>query len=182
MGLPPAGDPSTASTGTVGATAATAARSRRHAATRFMLPAATLAIAVAYLAGTLAMPSPAIADPLGPQIFPLLIAGGLLLTALLLALEAWHGLPAAPDAAQGPPALQSIRVVGGIAAWTALYIFGFERLGFPIATTLFLAGLMMVFHGRAWVSLACAVGFSAGAWLLFTKLLAVRLPAGLLPL
>jgi hypothetical protein len=31
------------------------------------------------------------------------------------------------------------------------------------------------------LNLACAAGFSVGAWLLFVKLLSVRLPSGILP-
>jgi putative tricarboxylic transport membrane protein len=176
----PPGEPAPPSPAGASAVASAVKGSRSLAG--FVLATVTLALAIAYLSATLAMPSPAIADPLGPQIFPLLICAGLLLTAALLALEAWRSDGVTHREAHGPPIAQSLRVVGGIAAWTALYFLGFERLGFPIATTLFLAGLMMVFHGRAWVSLACAAGFSAGAWLLFTKLLAVRLPAGLLPL
>lgn len=149
---------------------------------RFVLPAATCALTIVYLAATLAMPSPAIADPLGPQIFPLLICGGLLITTILLALEAWRRPPSPGGLPPGPPLAQSLRVVGGIAGWTAIYIACFEAVGFPIATTVFLAGLMVVFHGRPWVSLACAAGFSAAAWALFVGVLSVRLPAGVLPL
>lgn len=153
-----------------------------RSASRYALAAFTLALALAYLAATLAMPAPAIADPLGPQIFPLLVCAGLLLTATLLALEAWRAGRAPRHEAQGPPLAQSVRVVGALAGWTALYIACFEPVGFPIATTIFLAGLMRVFHGRLWTSLACATAFSAGAWVLFAVLLSVRLPAGLLPL
>jgi len=162
--------------------AAHARGSRPRSPARFALAGATLALAIAYLYSTLAMPSPAIADPLGPQIFPLLICAGLLITAVLLALEAWRSGGDARSEPAGLPLAQSLRVVGGIAGWTALYIACFEPLGFPIATTAFLAGLMVVFHGRPWTSLACAAGFSAGAWVLFVHLLSVRLPAGPLPL
>lgn len=165
-----------------GAAAVAIAATGSRSPARFALAAVTLALAIAYLAATLAMPSPAIADPLGPQIFPLLICAGLLLTAALLAAEAWRSGGDARGESQGPPIAQSLRVVGGIAAWTALYIACFEPVGFPIATTVFLAGLMGVFHGRPWVSLACAAGFSAAAWALFVGVLSVRLPAGVLPL
>jgi len=153
---------------------------------RALLLIATLCIAVVYFAATLALPTPALADPLGPQIFPILVSGGLFLSAALMLFELWRTHRASgagqPAVHSQPFDLRSWLMVAGISAWTALYFLTFERAGFLISTTVFLFGLMSVFHaGHRRTNLACAAGFSVGAWILFVKVLSVRLPSGILP-
>jgi putative tricarboxylic transport membrane protein len=73
-------------------------------------------------------------------------------------------------------------MVAGITAWTALYFFMFERAGFVPSTAVFLAGLMSVFNaGHRVANLCTAAGFTIGAWVLFTRVLSVRLPQGIMP-
>jgi NADPH:quinone reductase-like Zn-dependent oxidoreductase len=70
----------------------------------------------------------------------------------------------------------------GITAWTGLYFFVFERVGFLLSTGVFLFALMSVFNaGHRLTNLCTAAGFTIGAWLLFTRVLSVRLPQGILP-
>ncbi|MBC7779427.1 MAG: tripartite tricarboxylate transporter TctB family protein [Proteobacteria bacterium] len=164
-------------------------RQPRHALwTAGGLLLATLAIASGYLYLTLALPTPAVADPLGPQIFPMLVSGGLFLCGAMMGLELWRSriairrtaLPAAPSETSFD--LRSALMVAGITGWTALYFFVFERVGFVVSTIVFLFGLMSVFNARhPVVNAACATGFAFGAWLLFVKVLSVRLPSGILP-
>ena len=67
-------------------------------------------------------------------------------------------------------------------ALTFLYFLVFERLGFVIATTIYLIALMAYFHRNKWTSnVLTAVLFSVGAYLMFTKLLGVNLARGILP-
>ncbi len=146
-----------------------------------LLLAATLAITGGYVWLTLALPSPSLGDPLGPQIFPLLICAGLVLCVTMLAAELLLGRRRAgtTTTAGEPVDARSLAVVAGITAWTGLYFFSFERAGFVISTTLFLFGLMSVFNAGRWRINACtAAGFTLGAWLLFVQVLSVRLPGG----
>jgi putative tricarboxylic transport membrane protein len=146
---------------------------------------ATLATAAAYLRATLALPHPELADPLGPQIFPILVSGGLLLCALLMVVDLWRtGDGRIPVLLEGnlPFDLHSTLMVAGITTWTGAYFFMFERVGFLLSTVVFLLGLMSVFNaGHRVANLCTAAGFTIGAWLLFTRVLSVRLPQGILP-
>ncbi len=161
---------------------------QRPAASRLpavLLLVATLATAAAYLRATLALPYPELADPLGPKIFPMLVSGGLFLCALLMVVDlrrAGDGRTAILLEGNQPFDARSTLMVLGITAWTGAYFFAFERAGFVLSTAIFLAGLMHVFHrGHVLTNLCTAAGFTAGAWLLFTRVLSVRLPQGLLP-
>lgn len=150
-----------------------------------LLLLATLVTAGAYLRATLALPYPELADPLGPQIFPILVSSGLFLCALLMLVDLRRRRDGrGPVLLEGHSTfdLRSTLMVAGIAAWTALYFLAFERAGFLLSTVVFLCGLMSVFHaGHRVTNLCTAVGFTIGAWLLFTRVLSVRLPQGLLP-
>jgi putative tricarboxylic transport membrane protein len=150
-----------------------------------LLLVATLATAAAYLRATLELPYPELADPLGPKIFPILVSGGLFLCALLMVVDLWRTrdgrVPVLLEGNQ-PFDLRSTLMVAGITAWTALYFFVFERAGFVLSTAVFLAGLMSVFNaGHRVANLCTAAGFTIGAWVLFTRVLSVRLPQGILP-
>jgi len=139
-----------------------------------------LLVAGGYLYLTLALPTPALADPLGPQIFPMLVCAGLFLSALLLVVELWRSSSATRQATE-PFDRRSLALLAGITAWTALYFFTFERLGFLLSTVVFLYALMTVFNPGRWgINAACAIGFALGAWLLFVVVLSVRLPQGFL--
>jgi len=150
-----------------------------------LLLVATLVTAAAYLRATLALPTPELADPLGPQIFPMLVSGGLFLCALLMVVDLWRTRDGrVPVLVEGnaPFDLRSTLMVAGITGWTGLYFVLFERAGFMPATAAFLFGLMSVFNpGRRVTNLCTAAGFTVGAWVLFTQVLSVRLPQGILP-
>jgi putative tricarboxylic transport membrane protein len=150
-----------------------------------LLLVATLVTAAAYLRATLALPHPELADPLGPQIFPILVSGGLFLCALLMVVDLWRtrdGRTPVLIEGNAPFDLRSTMMVAGITAWTGLYFFVFERVGFLLSTVVFLLGLMSVFNaGHRLTNLCTAAGFTVGAWLLFTRVLSVRLPQGVLP-
>jgi putative tricarboxylic transport membrane protein len=164
----------------VSSTAASTAAGRAPLLPLALLLAATLAVTGGYVWLTLALPTPSLGDPLGPQIFPLLICAGLMLCVAMLAIELWLSRQRASAAVSGEPVdARSLAVVAGITAWTGLYFFSFERAGFVLSTTLFLFGLMSAFNAGRWLMNACtAAGFTLGAWLLFVKVLSVRLPGG----
>jgi putative tricarboxylic transport membrane protein len=151
-----------------------------------MLAVVVIVVAAIYLYLDANLPSTRIGDPLGPKAFPALVGGGLILAALLLLFETRKKRRAAGGAKVEPRSVDEKHVallLGGMVAWTALYYFWFERLGYLIATPLFVLGLLSYFNRRRHaVNLAVAAGFTIVVYLLFTTLLGVPLPPGPLPI
>ena len=79
----------------------------------------------------------------------------------------------------GPPSL-----AGGvaIAVWTAIYIATFEPLGFVLSTAIYLLVLTAYFNRNRWLmNVLTSVLFAVISYFMFTKLLGVNLPLGILP-
>lgn len=143
----------------------------------------TVIVAAIYFYATTLIPSLEIGDPLGPKAFPRLLGVALLMSAGLLALEIWKERKArAPQAAPaGSEGMRTIWVIAGVSVWTAAYYIVFEKLGYIVATTIYLFALMAWFHRDKWLANGLtAVLFSALSYLMFVKL-DVNLPKGLLP-
>lgn len=142
----------------------------------------TLVVAVVYLYATTLIPTLEIGDPLGPKAFPRLLGIALLICAGLLGLEMWKDRKVAPPpVARKPSDLSHLRVLAGVTIWTAGYYLVFEKLGYIIATSVYLLGLMAWFSRGRWITNGVtAVLFAALTYLLFVKL-DVNLPKGLLP-
>jgi putative tricarboxylic transport membrane protein len=130
-----------------------------------------------YLLAALRLPKPHFGDPVGPGAFPVLVAVGLFLSALgLLFANERHET----EARAVVPA-HSRLVLGGIAVWTAIYYSAFKPVGYLIATPAYLFALLAYLQRGRWIrSAAVAVAFTAGAYLVFDKLLGAALPQGLL--
>ena len=142
-----------------------------------------LILAGVYFYATEKLPSLEIGDPLGPKAFPRLLTVGLLLTAVILLFEILRGRKSAtvpaPSKAAGP---KTYHVVAGVTVWTFLYFLVFERLGYMIATSIYLVVLMAYFHKRKWVSnVLTAVLFSVVSYVMFVKVLGVNLARGIVP-
>lgn len=151
-----------------------------------MLAVVVIVVAAIYPYLDARLPTARIGDPLGPKAFPALVGGGLILAALLLLLETWKKRGTGTAAAVAPRPAEEKHVallLTGMAAWTALYYFWFERLGYLIATPLFILGLLSYFNRRRHATnLAVAAGFTIVVYLLFSTLLGVPLPSGPLPI
>ena len=146
----------------------------------------TLILAGAYFYATEKLPSLEIGDPLGPKAFPRLLGVGLLVTAIVLLFEILRARKTsrAPVAAApaDPRDRKSLFVVGAVAVWTLLYFLVFEKLGYVIATMIYLLALMFYFNKRKPVAnVLTAVLFCVLSYLMFTKLLGVNLARGILP-
>lgn len=147
--------------------------------------ACTIVLALVYLYGTTLIPVLAIGDPLGPKAFPRLLGIIMLIAAALLALEMWRRRrrpaedePSSPIPFEWPV----VQVLLCVTAWTGLYYFFFETLGFVLATFLYLLPLMAWFNRGKWIAnIASSAGFVLIMYYVFLKL-EVRLPAGVLPL
>ena len=145
--------------------------------------ACTIILAVVYLYATTLIPSLEIGDPLGPKAFPRLLGICLLIAAGLLALEMWRDHKAkVPPPAEGELApWRHIGVIAAVTVWTGIYYLVFEKLGYVVATSIYLLALMAWFHRGKWVSNVITTLLFAGlSYWMFVKL-DVRLPTGILP-
>jgi putative tricarboxylic transport membrane protein len=142
----------------------------------------TVIVAAVYLYATTLIPSLQIGDPLGPKAFPRLLGICLLIAAGLLFLEMWK------ERKQPQPTAGAVAgewrywwVVAGVTVWTGIYYATFEKLGYIVATTIYLFALMTWFNRGKWVANALtSVLFCGLSYLMFVKL-DVRLPTGVLP-
>lgn len=115
---------------------------------------------------------PIVADPLGPRAFPLFLGiSGIVLCAVLLL-----GRPIETGIAVTPAVLRELALILVALAGYALLL---PRLGFVIATTALLTAGFAHAGGRR--PLVPAVIYALLVHLLFTRLLGLRLPTGVLP-
>jgi putative tricarboxylic transport membrane protein len=143
----------------------------------------TLIVASIYLYATTQISVLEIGDPLGPKAFPRLLGIGLLLAAGMLGLEIWRDRKkvALQPEAPAPFDFRVIAVLAGVVLWTGGYYLVFDKLGFVVATSIYLLPLMVWFnHGKWIINILSAVVFSGLTYLLFVKL-DVNLPKGILP-
>lgn len=142
-----------------------------------------LVLAAVYFYATAQIPTLEIGDPLGPKAFPRLLGIGLLITAALLFLETWRARKTPPqDASQPSGDRRHLIVVGAVVACTAVYLAVFPLLGYVIATSIYLVALTAYFNRGKWIAnVLTSVLFCIGSYLMFSKLLGVSLPRGVLP-
>jgi len=143
----------------------------------------TVAIAAVYLYATTLIPSLEIGDPLGPKAFPRLLGIALLFAAAMLAKEIWWNrkdrAPEVPASELFEPVI--VKILLCVVAWTAVYYAVFDALGFIVATTLYLLGLMAWFNRGKWLAnVLTAALFSIGTYVMFVQL-DVNLPKGIFP-
>jgi putative tricarboxylic transport membrane protein len=116
----------------------------------------------------------------GPRVFPLWL--GLALAALAVAVIARTFVASAADGRDesGPVTGLEVWSVVSVIALTVLYGTVMEKLGFLVATTLFVAVALVVLLRitRPLFVASMALGMSVGAYLLFSKLLGTYLPPG----
>ena len=147
--------------------------------------AGILVLAGVYFWATSQIPTLEIGDPLGPKAFPRLLGIGLLITAAMLLAEMIKARKAPPPAESKPAGdagVSTYKIVAGIVVVTGIYFVLFERLGYAVATSLFLLVMTSYFHKGKWVTnVLTSVLYSFISYYVFTKLLGVNLPAGILP-
>lgn len=145
----------------------------------------TLLLAGVYFWATAQIPSLELGDPLGPKAFPRMLGAGLLLAAVMLLLEILRDRkkPKTADAKAAAPRWEPHHwVIVAVSAWTSVYVFAFERLGYMLATVIFLLGLMAYFNRGRWLmNVTTAVLFVIISYFSFTKLLGVSLARGIIP-
>lgn len=138
-----------------------------------------LAAAVAYLIGAWRLTPPAMADPLGPSAFPLLLGGALFLLAILLLLFPPPSPGEAARVAQkGLARFSRPALVLALLLGSALTM---EWLGYGVSTFAFFLGALAVLGERPWPrGLLYSLAFTAGLYVLFARILRLTLPLGTL--
>lgn len=138
----------------------------------------TIIIAAVYLYATTLIPSLEIGDPLGPKAFPRLLGITLLIAAGLLFLEIWRDRKQRAPAGSEAATWRYGGVIVAVTVWTCIYYAVFDKLGYVIATTVYLLALMAWFNRGKWVAnVLTAVLFSVLSYIMFVKL-DVNLPRG----
>lgn len=142
----------------------------------------TFVLAAVYLYATAQIPSLEIGDPLGPKAFPRLLGIGLIIGAVLLFLETVRA--GKQQAALHPLSVEDRRhlwMIAAVTGWSTLYFAVFETLGFLIATTIYLLGMMAYFNRGKWLAnVLTSVLFCIGSYYLFTRVLGVTLAKGVI--
>jgi len=141
-------------------------------------------VAALYLYATSQFPVLDISDPLGPKAFPYMIGAGLLLSAVALLAQTLRAKkPARTGEGQEMSGMgHHYWVVGAAAVWTGAYLAVFEWLGYALSTGIYLLALMACFHRGKWTgNILTSVLYSCISYWIFTKLLGVSLPRGILP-
>ncbi|ELY3468319.1 tripartite tricarboxylate transporter TctB family protein [Cronobacter universalis] len=109
-------------------------------------------------------------EPVGPRPFPMGIIALMLLCAVLLLLRR-------PDVVDWPHNAVLQRLVVMVIV-LLLYAWGFEWLGFPLATALLTAVIGMLFGAQLPAALVSGVVMGGVLWYAFDRLLDVTLPLG----
>jgi putative tricarboxylic transport membrane protein len=145
---------------------------------------ALLAIGIIALVATFAVPGGAEGAWAlsGPRLFPLAASIGLILCSLAFLARATIWPDADLGAHAGHEAADTDWVVPGlVAVGLMVYLVLIEPLGYPLATALFFPFCARVLGSRSLVrDLVAGAGLRVGVYLLFTRMLAVALPSGLL--
>ncbi|WP_338608642.1 tripartite tricarboxylate transporter TctB family protein [Pelagibacterium nitratireducens] len=147
-----------------------------------VLAVAAVAIAAVYALGIAAIPTMMISDAVGPRAYPTLLLILLLIVSVMLVLEGWG----TRDWTAGrQKVMEFIRLDSGTFLCSSLailaYFLLFEPLGYLLSTALFLlCGMLLLHHGRRWVAIVVALGFTVATYILFAEVFGTQLPTGLL--
>lgn len=135
------------------------------------------AVCIAYLRGAQGFQSPLVADPLGPSAFPTILGwSGLILAAAQMVL-AWSGRRATEEAPASPRQYLKPFLLFGL---LIVYALALDLAGYILASIAFVLISLLMLGEPLWRGGVVAVGFSAGFYYLFVKILKINLPAGIL--
>jgi putative tricarboxylic transport membrane protein len=123
-------------------------------------------------------------DPMGPRVFPVLLGVLLLVGSVLLFLETVRTRAQINKEEKVPQegAAKPERVLWAVVAWTVIFLFAFEPLGYVVATTVYIFPLTIYFNAKKWwTNTITSLLFPIGVYVLFVKFLGVMLPKGVIP-
>ena len=134
-----------------------------------------LTFAIAYFIVGLSMPRSSLGDPLGARAFPLVLGGLLVLLGLSLAVAPVKVGGGA--AGSGRPSMKA----AALAVLLCVYGYTLPLAGYLVGTILFIGITAYLLGERSWrLLIGLSAGVSVGVYLLFTQVLDIPLPAGLL--
>lgn len=135
---------------------------------------------VGYLLAALQIRESTTYSAVGPRFFPNVLGSGIVLSGVWLFLA--PGAPGGEDAPQHQPLVwRNIGLMGGI---VILYIFLFKPLGYILSTGLvMIAGSLLLSEERRPLrDLLVSIGLAVTVYFVFTRLLNINLPEGLIPM
>ncbi len=134
---------------------------------------------IIYMAGAWNLPRFALATTgvVDAYVLPLILGGLLLLLSLVYFVQSGR-TPEGKPIMEGVNIPLLLKLIGATVAYALLL----GKLGFIIATSLFLIGTMALLGARPWgKTISIGVGFSVGVYALFVYVLKVSLAQGILP-
>jgi hypothetical protein len=139
-----------------------------------------LALAVAYYAAADALPRSLLADGVGADGVPKLLAVALaVLSVALGARSLLAGASAANAGSEGLGLLRHLRALG-VAALGAAFVVLAPVLGYPLALALLLLAAALYYGAALQLQVVLYAGGTAAIlWLIFARVLGVAMPAGL---
>jgi putative tricarboxylic transport membrane protein len=151
---------------------------------QFGLAAGLALLAIVILANTWDLkPLFAEDDPVGPRVFPQIIAAGLLLTALWVAIATWRGDVPEGEAGEDVDltAPTDWKSVGMLVAAFVFLIVTVNPLGWTVSSAIFFTAVTYVLGSRTWArNLLIGAILGVASFYLFYSGLGVALPAGIL--
>ncbi len=152
--------------------------------TNIALGLSAFLIAALYAFGIFQIPLLGFGDPLGPRLFPSILAISLVLIGIILLIEGRQLRTFRADYTRFVAYVKDtdFRIVFSVILWTGLYFAAFAPVGYLLSTAIFLLGLVLAFHrGSRFAGTTVAILFAAGSYFLFAGLFGVPLPRGILP-
>jgi putative tricarboxylic transport membrane protein len=148
---------------------------------RLFISAFGFVLAVAYGTAASRLSIPAFSDPVGPRMFPYLVAAGLCLASVAMTLEHFALKRRATDKEELEVDDGLTSVALAALGMLAVYYVVFDYLGFLVATALFLIVFLNYTNRGHWkLNLVIAMLFPLAAYLLLDTLFGARLPDGML--
>jgi putative tricarboxylic transport membrane protein len=141
-------------------------------------------LAGTYLYATYLLPVLKSSDPLGPRLYPVFLGTALFTGVILLLVETIRAKRQVNNkkekSQEGTQGLIP-KTVWGVIAWTVVFLFIFEPLGYIVATAIYMLPLMVYFNPQKWwANGIISVLFPIGMYMLFSKYLGVILPRGVI--
>lgn len=137
-----------------------------------------LALAAAYYAAADALPRSLLADGVGADGVPKLLAAALAVLSVALGARSWFA-GASAATADDPGLLRHLRALG-VAALGAAFVALAPVLGYPLALALLVLAATLYYGAAPSLRVVIyAAGAAAALWLIFARGLGVAMPAGL---
>ncbi|MCR8671486.1 tripartite tricarboxylate transporter TctB family protein [Agrococcus sp. HG114] len=144
---------------------------------------AVIAIGVITILDGLSQPASTSASGLGAGQFPIIVGSLTALLGALLVVQVLRGRLGHPDAAEGDVDTAHLRwwQLALTAAALVLFALTVDVLGYPIAAAITFVAVAVATGAKRWLlTIGIAVVLSLGVFYLFTLLLRIQLPAGIL--